>query len=135
MKFQTHSHSIFKLKIHLIVVVAYRRKVISSLIMQTLRETITEVCESFSVNVLEFSGEMDHVHLLLEIVPTIRISDLVRTIKSVTSRRVREKHWSEIKSKLWGKRFWTRSYCVLSVGDGANTETIKKYIQNQCSPS
>lgn len=135
MKFQTHSHSIFNLKIHLIVVVAYRRKVISSLIMQTLRETITEVCESFSVNVLEFSGEMDHVHLLLEIVPTIRISDLVRTIKSVTSRRVREKHWSEIKSKLWGKRFWTRSYCVLSVGDGANTETIKKYIQNQCSPS
>lgn len=135
MKFQTHSHSIFNLKIHLIVVVAYRRKVISSLIMQTLRGTITEVCESFSVNVLEFSGEMDHVHLLLEIVPTIRISDLVRTIKSVTSRRVREKHWSEIKSKLWGKRFWTRSYCVLSVGDGANTETIKKYIQNQCSPS
>ena len=135
MKFQTHSHSIFKLKIHLIVVVAYRRKVISSLIMQTLRETITEVCESFSVNVLEFSGEMDHVHLLLEIVPTIRISDLVRTIKSVTSRRVREKHWYEIKSKLWGKRFWTRSYCVLSVGDEANTETIKKYIQNQCSPS
>ena len=135
MKFQTHSHSIFNLKIHLIVVVAYRRKMISSLIMQTLRETITEVCESFSVNVLEFSGEMDHVHLLLEIVPTIRISDLVRTIKSVTSRRVREKHWSEIKSKLWGKRFWTRSYCVLSVGDGANTETIKKYIQNQCSPS
>lgn len=135
MKFQTHSHSIFNLKIHLIVVVAYRRKVISSLIMQTLRETITEVCESFSVNVLEFSGEMDHVHLLLEIVPTIRISDLVRTIKCVTSRRVREKHWYEIKSKLWGKRFWTRSYCVLSVGDGANTETIKKYIQNQCSPS
>ena len=135
MKFQTHSHSIFNLKIHLIVVVAYRRKVISSLIMQTLRETITEVCESFSVNVLEFSGDMDHVHLLLEIVPTIRISDLVRTIKSVTSRRVREKHWYEIKSKLWGKRFWTRSYCVLSVGDGANTETIKKYIQNQCSPS
>ena len=135
MKFQTHSHSIFNLKIHLIVVVAYRRKMISSLIMHTLRETITEVCESFSVNVLEFSGEMDQVHLLLEIVPTIRISDLVRTIKSVTSRRVREKHWYEIKSKLWGKRFWTRSYCVLSVGDGANTETIKKYIQNQCSPS
>lgn len=135
MKFQTHSHSIFNLKIHLIVVVAYRRKVISSLIMQTLRETITEVCESFSVNMLEFSDEMDHVHLLLEIVPTIRISDLVRKIKSVTSRRVREKHWYEIKSKLWGKRFWTRSYCVLSVGNGANTETIKKYIQNQCSPS
>lgn len=135
MKFQAHSHSIFNLKIHLILVVAYRRKVISSSIMHTLRETITEVCESFSVNVLEFSGEMDHVHLLLEIVPTIRISDLVRTIKSVTSRRVREKHWYEIKSKLWGKRFWTRSYCVLSVGDGANTETIKKYIQNQCSPS
>lgn len=135
MKFQAHSHSISNLKIHLILVVAYRRKVISSSIMYTLRETITEVCESFSVNVLEFSGEMDHVHLLLEIVPSIRISDLVRTIKSFTSRRVREKHWYEIKSKLWGKRFWTRSYCVLSVGDGANTETIKKYIQNQCSPS
>lgn len=135
MKFQTHSHSVFNLKIHLILVVAYRRKVINALIMQTLRETIQEVCESNSVNLIEFSGEMDHVHLLLEIVPAIRISDLVRTVKCVTSRRIRTEHWTQIKSKLWGKRFWTRSYCVLSVGDGANAETIKKYIQNQCSPS
>ena len=135
MKFQTRSHSVFNLKIHLILVVAYRRKVINASIMNTLRQTITEVCNSFTIRVIEFSGKMDHVHLLLEIVPTIRISDLVRTIKSVTSCRIRARHWNEIKSKLWGKRFWTRSYCVLSVGDGANTETIKKYIQNQRSPS
>ena len=135
MKFQTRSHSVFNLKIHLILVVAYWRKVINASIMNTLRQTITEVCDSFTIRIIEFSGEMNHVHLLLEIVPTIRISDLVRTIKSVTSCRIRVHHWSEIKSKLWGKRFWTRSYCVLSVGDGANTETIKKYIQNQRSPS
>ena len=47
--------------------------------MNTLRQTITEVCDSFTIRIIEFSGEMDHVHLLLEIVPTIRISDLVRT--------------------------------------------------------
>ena len=52
--------------------------------MNTLRQAITEVCDSFTIRVIEFSGEMDHVHLLLEIVPTIRISDLVRT-----------NHWNE----------------------------------------
>ena len=88
MKFQTRSHSVFNLKIHLILVVAYRRKVINASIMNTLRQTITEVCDSFTIRIIEFSGEMDHVHLLLEIVPTIRISDLVRTIKSVTSCRI-----------------------------------------------
>ncbi|WP_415843740.1 transposase, partial [Vreelandella rituensis] len=36
---------------------------------------------------------------------------------------------------LWGERFWSRSYCMLSVGDGANTEIIKRYIQNQTRPS
>ena len=85
MKFQTRSHSVFNLKIHRILVVAYRRKVINASIMNTLGQTVTEVCDSFSVRVIEFSGEMDHVHLLLETLPTIRISDLVRTIKSVTS--------------------------------------------------
>ena len=95
MKFQTRSHSVFNLKIHLILVVAYRRKVINASIMNTLRQTITEVCDSFTIRIIEFSGEMDHVHLLLEIVPTIRISDLVRTIKSVTSCRIRARHWNE----------------------------------------
>ena len=95
MKFQTRSHSVFNLKIHLILVVAYQRKVINTSIMNTLRQTITEVCDSFTIRIIEFSGEMDHVHLLLEIVPTIRISDLVRTIKSVTSCRIRASHWNE----------------------------------------
>ena len=66
--------------------------------MNTLRQAITEVCDSFTIRVIEFSGEMDHVHLLLEIVPTMRISDLVRTIKSVTSCRIRANHWNEL---LW----------------------------------
>ena len=92
MKFQTRSHSVFNLKIHLILVVAYRRKVINASIMNTLRQAIIEVRDSFTIRVIEFPGEMDHVHLLLEIVPTIRISDLVRTIKSVTSCRTRAHH-------------------------------------------
>ncbi|MCD8513736.1 MAG: transposase, partial [Nitrincola sp.] len=44
-------------------------------------------------------------------------------------------HWDHVKKMLWKDRFWSRSYCLISVGDGASTEVIKQYIQNQERPS
>ena len=83
---------------------------------------------------IEFSGEEDHVHLLIEYQPTLRLSDFIRVLKSVSSLKIRKEFYSDIKHLLWGERFWTRSYCVLSVGDGATTEIIKRYISNQKQP-
>lgn len=120
MHFSTSAHSVFNLKVHLIFVVDYRRKAIEARILDCLQET--------------FSGEADHVHLLVEYGPTVRLCDLIRSLKAVSAQRIRSQYHSEIQPLLWGKRFWTRSYCAISVGDGANTDIIERYIQNQDRP-
>lgn len=87
MDFSSSAHCVFNLKIHLVFVVAYRRKAISESILTRMSEIFKEVCQDYNAELREFSGESDHVHLLVEISPTVRISDLVRTLKSVSSRK------------------------------------------------
>ena len=94
-----------------------------------------EVCSHYNTHLIEFSGEADHVHLLIEYSPVVRLADLIRVLKSVSSQKIRAEYYSEIKHLLWGQRFWTRSYCVISVGDGANTEIVERYIRNQNQPN
>lgn len=134
MHFSYGAHSVFNLKVHLIFVVAYRRRAISARILTRLEEIFTEVCLHFGATLLEFSGEPDHVHLLIEYAPTVRLCDLIRTFKAVSALRIRTEFHSEIRHMLWGKRFWTRSYCAISVGDGATTAIIERYIQSQNRP-
>lgn len=98
------------------------------------RERHTQIenaaCKLSDVNVLEFSGEPDHVHILLELHPTVMPAKLVTSIKTVSSRMIRKDHWEYVKKMLWKDRFWSRRYCLISVGDGATTEVIKQCIQN-----
>ena len=119
------AHCVFNLKIHLVFIVAYRRRVILESILTQMEEIFKEVCQDYNAELREFSGESDHVHLLVAISPTVRISDLVRTLKSVSSRKIRQEFSQQIRYYLWGKKFWTRSYCVISVGDGASTQVIE----------
>ncbi|WP_428715020.1 IS200/IS605 family transposase [Turicimonas muris] len=119
------AHCVFNLKIHLVFIVAYRRRVILESILTQMEEIFKEVCQDYNAELREFSGESDHVHLLVAISPTVRISDLVRTLKSVSSRKIRQEFSQQIRYYLWGKKFWTRSYCVISVGDGALTQVIE----------
>ena len=81
MQLSSGSHCVFNLKAQLIFVVAYRRKVISSMI-ERLKEIFSEVCRRDRVRLLECSGEEDHVHLLISYPPTICLSNLVRKLKT-----------------------------------------------------
>ena len=131
MQLSSGSHCVFNLKAHLIFVVAYRRKVISSTILERLKELFSEVCRRDRVRLMECSGEEDHVHLLISYPPTICQSNLVRKLKTISSLKIRQEFSNQIRRMLWGKRFWTKSYCVISVGDGATSAIIERYIKNQ----
>ncbi len=131
MQLSTGSHCVINLKAHLIFVVAYRRKVISSTILERLKEIFADLCQRDQVRFLECSGEEDHVHLLISYPPTICLSNLVRKLKIESSLKIRQEFFNQIRRMLWGKRFWTKSYCVISVGDGATTAIIERYIKNQ----
>lgn len=81
----------------------------------------------FDAVLIEFNWEDDHVHLLINYPPKVAISNLVNSLKGVSSRHLR-KDFPEIKNKLWGGSLWSSS-C-----GGAPLEIIKQYIEQQQSP-
>lgn len=131
MQFSTDAHCVYNLKAHLIFVVAYRRKAISSRILQRLIENFSHVYQCEQSELLECSGERDHVHRLISYPPKLCLSELIRKLKAISSLKIRREFNCEIRHLLWDKPFWTKSYCVISVGDGATTEIIEQYIRNQ----
>ncbi len=129
MQFSTGAHCVYNLKAHLIFVVAYRRKAISSTILQRLIEIFSEVCQSEQAQLLECSGERDHVQRLISYPPKLCLSDFIRKLKVTSPLKVRQEFDRESHHLLWGKRFWTKSDCMISVGDGATTAIIEQYIK------
>ena len=96
-------------------------------------ELIVETCKQMDCELIEFNGEDDHFHLLVNVHPKLAVSNLVGKLKGKTSYFLRREFEKEVSNKLWGKHFWSPSYCVVSVG-GAPIDIVRKYIQNQREP-
>ena len=87
----------------------------------------------FEGQLVEFDGEADHVHLLINYPPKVCISTLVNGLKSVSSRLIRKKNYPSIAKALCGNALWSPSYFAGSCG-GAPIEIIRQYIQQQQTP-
>lgn len=114
-------------------VTKYRRKVINAEILKSLEKIFSRLCQNQKSELLEFSGEEDHVHLLVDISPDVPPSKLVNTLKTISSRMIRKEFADHINKFYWKPVFWTGAYCVISAG-GAPLEVLKTYIQNQNEP-
>ena len=88
------------------------------------------VCREFECELTESNFEGDHVHLLLSYPPKVALSTLVQRLKGTSARRVRAFRFPEVTRYLWGKHFWSESYCVVSCG-GAPLEVIARYVRSQ----
>ena len=101
---RTGRHCVFNLHVHLVFVTKYRRNVFTKTILDEMKAIFERVCLDFEAELVEFDGEDDHVHLLVNYPPKIAISSLVNSLKGVSSRVLRTNH-SSIKQNLWGKRY------------------------------
>jgi len=90
-----------------------------------------KVCQGFESTLIEFEGECDHVHLLVNYPPKVSLSKLINSLKGVSSRRLRQQ-FSEIHRYYWKRMLWSPSYFAGSCG-GVPLSVVKQYIQNQKS--
>jgi len=125
--------TVYSLKIHLVLVTKYRRKVINQVMLQRLQEIVKQNCLDWQSELLEFSGEADHIHALIEINPKVQISKFANNLKTVTSRLIRKEFPNECAKFYRQPVFWKIGYFVSSVG-GATLDVIKAYIQQQDKP-
>lgn len=118
--------------VHLVFVTKYRRKVFTKVILEFMQQIFTKVCDAFDAELVEFDGEVDHVHLLINYHPKISVSKLVNSLKGVSSRLIR-KEFDLIHKHFWKGVLWSTSYFAGSCG-GAPIEIIKQYIEQQQTP-
>ena len=122
---------VYRLTAHIVFVTKYRKKAINQEILTRLEQIFSETLLKWRSELLEFNGESDHIHVLIEYPPKLSISGIVNALKGVSSR----KYGQAGLPKPYGKQaLWSPSYFVSSVG-GAPLEILKKYIQNQEKPS
>jgi len=119
--------------VHLVFITKYRREVFTREILDDLRPIFSSVCADFEAELVEFDGEDDHVHLLVNYPPKVSVSTLVNSLKGVSSRMIRKKNYPSIRGKLWGGALWSPSYFAGSCG-GAPITVIRQYIEQQQTP-
>jgi putative transposase len=118
---------------HLVFVTKYRHRVFSDTHLRRTEEVMRAVCADFETELVEFNGESNHVHLLVNFPPKVALSRLVNSLKGVSSRRLRQE-FPELVRHYWrARRLWSGSYFAGSVGE-APISVLRQYIEQQNRP-
>ena len=97
---------------------------------QVLREICMDIEKRYQVKFLEIGADKDHVHYLVQSVPTYSVTKIVTLIKSITAREV-FRRCPGVKKQLWGGEFWSDGYFSSTVGKHGDEQTISNYVKNQ----
>ena len=124
------SHNVTVLIYHLVLPAKYRRVVFDDHVDNVLKEVCLDIEKRYQIKFLEIGTDEDHVHFLVQSVPTYNVTKIVRMIKSLTAREV-FKRCPQVKEKLWGGEFWTDGYYASTVGKHGNENTISDYVKEQ----
>ena len=129
MELDTNNHSVFLLHYHLVLVTKYRRQVIDDEISEFAKDTFIRIAESYHITLVEWNHDKDHVHIVFKAQPKTELTKFINAYKSASSRLIK-RDFPRIKKSLWKEMFWSKSFCLLTIGS-APMDVIKKYIQNQ----
>ena len=131
-RFIHKSHNVSVLIYHLVTPSKYRRVIFDSSLDTSLTEICLEIEKRYEIRFLEIGSDEDHVHFLLQSVPTYSPSKIAQTIKSITAKEMFKKH-PVLRVSLWVSEFWTKGYFISSVGKHGDEKKLRNYVKNQGS--
>lgn len=124
------SHNVTVLLYHLVFPAEYRRAVLDADVERVLRDVCLEISARYQLKCLEIGTDKDHVHFLVQAVPTYSVSRLVAVTKSLTAREI-FRRCPQVKRQLWGGELWTDGYFAGTVGKHGNETVIGTYVRGQ----
>ena len=127
---KTLYHCVYNLHFHLVLVTKYRRKCLTPPMREHLQGTFAALLAKWGGTLVECNGDADHMHLLIELPPTVLVSTCVNNLKTVSSRLLRRDYGPALARWYRQPVLWSRSYCVLSCG-GAPLSVLRQYIEQQ----
>ena len=124
------SHNVSVLLYHLVCPAKYRRKIFLEEVTKSLLWICFEITEKYEIEFIEIGADADHVHFLVQGIPRMSPSEIVRVVKSITGREIFRLH-PEAKTMLWGGHLWSSGDYINTVGQHGTEEVIKRYVENQ----
>ena len=124
------SHNVTVLLYHLVFPAKYRRVVFDKEVDGVLKDVCIEIERRYQIQFIEIGTDKDHVHFLVQSVPTYSVTKLVTLIKSVSAREI-FKRCPKVKKQLWGGEFWTDGYFGSTVGKHGDENMIGSYVKKQ----
>ena len=124
------AHNVSVIMYHFVCPAKYRRVVFNEAVDEGIKEICEEISKRYDIRFLEIGADKDHVHFLVQSIPKLSPSQIIRTIKRITAKEIFTRY-PEVKKKLWGGEFWSDGYYVSTVGKHGNETVIGNYVKEQ----
>jgi len=98
-------------------------------ISERAREIFEYIAPNYKITVQQWNHDSDHVHVMFKAHPKSELSKFINAYKSASSRLLK-KEYPSIRQKLWNDHFWSKSFCLITIGE-APLEVLKQYIESQ----
>ena len=128
-RFRRLSHTIWHCQYHIVWVPKYRYRILSGAVKEAAEGGIQAICGFAGCEVMELNVQQDHVHLVVMIPPKVSVSNLVGRLKGQTAMKLFNQFRQLRKKPYWGNHFWSKGYCVDTVG--LDADMIRKYVRYQ----
>ena len=119
------SHNVSIIMYHLVCPSKYRRIVFDDDVDTILKQVCMEIEKRYEIHFLEIGSDKDHVHFLIQSVPSYSPTKITKTVKSITAREIFLKA-PKVKKQLWGGEFWSKGYFINTVSRHGDENIISK---------
>ena len=128
-RYRTGSHTKTDLKVHIVWIPKYRKKVLHGPVSIRARDVLRQIAFEHEIEVFSGKVAQDHIHMFIGYRPTQNISKIMQWLKGISS-RILLQEFPHLKKQFWGRHLWARGYLAVSSGN-ITDEAIKKYIDAQ----
>ncbi|MEI2772321.1 MAG: IS200/IS605 family transposase [Candidatus Competibacter sp.] len=127
-EWQSLAHVRWECKYHIVFVPKYRKKVLYGRTRKQMGRILRQLCRQRGVEIMEGHAMPDHIHLVLRIPPKFSVALVVGYLKGKSAIQIHREALG-VKKGFTGKHFWSRGYCVSTVG--LDEATVRAYVRNQ----
>lgn len=127
-EYRSNSHTVIRLTAHIVWVTKYRYHVLKGDLQVRCRDLIVQICNTENVHILKGVVSKDHVHIHIEYLPSLSMSQLLKRLKGRTSHHLQQE-FPELKKRYWGQHFWAVGYGVWSTGN-ITDEMVQEYLEH-----
>ena len=128
-RYRVGAHTKTDLKVHLIWIPKYRKKVLTGDVAIRTRDLLRQIAMEHELEIISGKVAKDHIHMFISYRPTQNISKIMQWLKGMSS-RILLKEYRHLRKQFWGRHLWARGYLAVSSGN-ITDEMIQKYIEEQ----